>query len=168
MCHWCGTGTGETTELTTFSGSSSLSHVTLQRLRGPDSSQLTGRPLWIRKIFVDDWGSVRTLHSWLLGGSVYDRPQRPFKKDSFATRVFPTLFLNRKENHLLSSRNVFWFSWIFLSRALQRCVWVSKQFTVRTAVTMNTRIISPPPIPSATGTTSHLIHSNIKLIPFLV
>ena len=107
MCHWCGTGTGETTELTTFSGSSSLSHVTLQRLRGPDSSQLTGRPLWIRKIFVDDWGSVRTLHSWLLGGSVYDRPQRPFKKDSFATRVFPTLFLNRKENHLLSSRNVF-------------------------------------------------------------
>ena len=29
----------------------SLSHVTLQRLRGPDSGQSTGRPLWVRKIF---------------------------------------------------------------------------------------------------------------------
>ena len=32
------------------------------------------------------------MHSALIGGSVYKRPQRPFKNDSFATRGFPTLF----------------------------------------------------------------------------
>ena len=40
-----------------------------------------------------------------------------------------------------------------------RCVLVSKQFP-------SVRIIPWPP--PATGTTSHLLHSNIKLIPFLV
>ena len=44
--------------------------------------------------------TVYTLHSWLLGGSVYKRPQRPFKNDSFATRDVPTLFL-KKDKMLL-------------------------------------------------------------------
>ena len=70
-----------------FYGGLSLRHVTLQRLRGTDSGQSTGRPLWVRKIFK----------GWKIfvdgGGSVYERLQRPFKNDSFATRGFPTLFL---------------------------------------------------------------------------
>ena len=36
--------------------------------------------------------TVYTLHIVLLGGSVYKRPQRPFKNASFATRGFTTLF----------------------------------------------------------------------------
>ena len=48
--------------------------------------------------------SVCTLHSGLLGG-VYERPQRPFKNYSFATRGFPTLFYGKYFNlHIYIAR----------------------------------------------------------------
>ena len=37
-----------------------------------------------------------TLHSGPMGGSVYKRPQRPFKNDSSATRGFPNLLFIKR------------------------------------------------------------------------
>ena len=64
-----------------WSLSHSLTHVILQRLR-----QRTGRPVWVRKI-VKGWKGY-----YILWGSVYKRPQRPFKNDSFATVFRPCLY----------------------------------------------------------------------------
>ena len=51
------------------------------------------------------FGSERfSMDEWAIRGSVYKRPQRPFKNDSFATRGFPTLLSIEKVNQTTTLR----------------------------------------------------------------